>query len=114
MVMDLDRGVPARIDRKLLAGLGQDETFRMVRVPVTAAKWSTETEERLRGWDKHLRRRESDLDSREQRAELAAALSARPEQPRIKVGRNELCPCGSGLKYKHCHGLPGRWSATPR
>lgn len=21
-----------------------------------------------------------------------------------KVGRNELCPCGSGLKYKYCHG----------
>ena len=24
------------------------------------------------------------------------------EQP--KVGRNEPCPCGSGKKYKHCHG----------
>jgi preprotein translocase subunit SecA len=21
-----------------------------------------------------------------------------------KVGRNERCPCGSGKKYKHCHG----------
>jgi hypothetical protein len=21
----------------------------------------------------------------------------------VKVGRNERCPCGSGLKYKHCH-----------
>jgi preprotein translocase subunit SecA len=21
-----------------------------------------------------------------------------------KVGRNEDCPCGSGKKYKHCHG----------
>ena len=21
-----------------------------------------------------------------------------------KVGRNEKCPCGSGLKYKFCHG----------
>ncbi len=21
-----------------------------------------------------------------------------------KVGRNDLCPCGSGKKYKHCHG----------
>jgi len=21
-----------------------------------------------------------------------------------KVGRNEECPCGSGKKYKHCHG----------
>lgn len=21
-----------------------------------------------------------------------------------KVGRNQRCPCGSGKKYKHCHG----------
>ncbi len=25
-----------------------------------------------------------------------------PDQPR--VGRNDPCPCGSGKKYKHCHG----------
>jgi preprotein translocase subunit SecA len=29
-------------------------------------------------------------------------LPARRELP--KVGRNELCPCGSGKKYKSCHG----------
>jgi preprotein translocase subunit SecA len=22
----------------------------------------------------------------------------------LKVGRNEPCPCGSGKKYKQCHG----------
>jgi len=22
----------------------------------------------------------------------------------VKVGRNDPCPCGSGKKYKHCHG----------
>ncbi|MEI7620774.1 MAG: SEC-C metal-binding domain-containing protein, partial [Candidatus Falkowbacteria bacterium] len=21
-----------------------------------------------------------------------------------KPGRNDMCPCGSGLKYKKCHG----------
>ena len=30
----------------------------------------------------------------------------RREQP--KVGRNEPCPCGSGKKYKQCHGKAGR------
>lgn len=39
--MDLDRGMLARLDRRLLAGLGGDERFQMVRVPVTPAKWST-------------------------------------------------------------------------
>ena len=25
-------------------------------------------------------------------------------KPKVKVGRNSLCPCGSGKKNKHCHG----------
>ncbi|MDO4536603.1 MAG: SEC-C metal-binding domain-containing protein [Coriobacteriales bacterium] len=25
----------------------------------------------------------------------------------LKVGRNDPCPCGSGKKYKKCHGRPG-------
>ncbi|WP_371179706.1 SEC-C metal-binding domain-containing protein [Ahrensia sp. 13_GOM-1096m] len=29
-----------------------------------------------------------------------------PENPETwgKIGRNEACPCGSGKKFKHCHG----------
>ena len=30
-----------------------------------------------------------------------------PEIPVPAVGRNDPCPCGSGLKYKKCHGRPG-------
>ena len=40
-------------------------------------------------------------------AQLAVAASARDamdESTWGKVGRNEACPCGSGKKYKHCHG----------
>jgi preprotein translocase subunit SecA len=35
-----------------------------------------------------------------------AAAERRPNDPKTwgKVGRNEPCPCGSGKKYKHCHG----------
>jgi len=29
---------------------------------------------------------------------------AQPVRIEKKVGRNEPCPCGSGKKYKHCHG----------
>ena len=43
------------------------------------------------------------------REEVTANQTNRPQvtQPIIaekKVGRNELCPCGSGKKYKNCHG----------
>ena len=30
-----------------------------------------------------------------------------------KVGRNDPCPCGSGLKFKNCHGKDGATSYTP-
>jgi preprotein translocase subunit SecA len=29
---------------------------------------------------------------------------AAPVTAEDKVGRNDPCPCGSGKKYKHCHG----------
>lgn len=32
---------------------------------------------------------------------------AAPVRSENKVGRNEPCPCGSGKKYKHCHGQIG-------
>jgi preprotein translocase subunit SecA len=37
--------------------------------------------------------------------EDGARLAPQPVQHAgPKVGRNEPCPCGSGKKYKHCHG----------
>jgi len=40
--------------------------------------------------------------------EALASAAARKPQPMVrptnKVGRNDPCPCGSGKKYKHCHG----------
>jgi preprotein translocase subunit SecA len=39
---------------------------------------------------------------------LGANAAPKPAQPverhTPKVGRNDPCPCGSGKKYKHCHG----------
>ena len=39
---------------------------------------------------------------------LAEAATKKKTQPMVrhtqKVGRNDPCPCGSGKKYKHCHG----------
>ncbi|NVO17141.1 MAG: preprotein translocase subunit SecA [Rhodoplanes sp.] len=39
-------------------------------------------------------------------ADTAEAPLRDPKNPATwgKVGRNEACPCGSGKKYKHCHG----------
>ena len=32
---------------------------------------------------------------------------AKPTSFGDKIGRNDPCPCGSGKKYKKCHGRPG-------
>ncbi|WP_011582327.1 MULTISPECIES: preprotein translocase subunit SecA [Chelativorans] len=39
-------------------------------------------------------------------ARIVPAEQRDPNDPSTwgKVGRNEACPCGSGKKYKHCHG----------
>lgn len=165
--MDLDRGTLARIDRKLLAGLDQDEVFKMVRVPVTPAKWSTwkrycnaagismgrvivalidqelsrivsddtddspsvviprfqeqlasrgveladrerrleAVDNRLQIWSRDLSDWQDKLEARERRAEFRSKLVDQPRHDVIKVGRNDVCPCGSGLKYKRCHWL---------
>ena len=44
-------------------------------------------------------------------AQAPAAAPVKKADPIVraqrKVGRNEPCPCGSGRKFKHCHGRPG-------
>jgi preprotein translocase subunit SecA len=39
---------------------------------------------------------------------VAEAATKKKAQPVVrhaqKIGRNDPCPCGSGKKYKHCHG----------
>jgi hypothetical protein len=145
--MDLDRGVLAKIDRQLLAGLRHDHTSRMVRVPVSDAMWATwkrycatlgismghgiaelighellvaaavedesgafvdEVESRLLNRSEELDRREKMLDLREQdirrSAEILRARTMPYQPPSTEPGRNDLCPCGSGVKYKRCHG----------
>jgi len=64
-----------------------------------------------------LGRRGGDLRRDILRDPHGTARAAVPNQPRNrvpvvkseleKVGRNQPCPCGSGRKYKMCHGRPG-------
>ncbi len=147
--MDLDRGALAKIDRRILSGFGHVASYRMVRVPVSEATWSTwrrycaalgvsmgrgiagliahelgavvspgtdggalfasELQRQLVARSEDLDARERRLDERERSLKVSERrLRARtiPLQSsgRVKVGRNEPCPCGSGFKYKRCHG----------
>jgi len=59
-------------------------------------------------WDDDEGEEDEDGDDDEWEEEVVtsrpapARRSRRPQVP--PVGRNDPCPCGSGKKYKHCHG----------
>lgn len=61
----------------------------------------------LERFDQHEieRRRERELEDLNM---ISAESSEEPAQPAVreepKIGRNDPCPCGSGKKYKKCHG----------
>jgi preprotein translocase subunit SecA len=38
---------------------------------------------------------------------VGSTVTKSADDPYADVGRNQLCPCGSGKKYKRCHGAPG-------
>jgi hypothetical protein len=84
---------------------------------VFAVRVARRVEER----ESRLDARERELDARAERlrikeVHLAAwehqirtqRMPGAPARAVTNVGRNERCPCGSGRKYKHCHGLAGR------
>ncbi len=113
-VKELDRGTLA----KVLAGLGHDEAWQMVRVPAAEA---TRVEAVLRlsrylhGFlaerEYELAKRQRMLDVRdeirEQRLRTVPQTQPTPVVPTseiVKVGRNDPCPCGAGMKYKRCRG----------
>ncbi|MFX3675697.1 MAG: preprotein translocase subunit SecA [bacterium] len=54
---------------------------------------------------------EAQLKAHKEAAAREEAQTAGPTNPaplartRTKVGRNDPCPCGSGKKFKHCHGV---------
>lgn len=75
-----------------------------------AEERTAELEARQRALDRRaetLERKEEHLREWERRLGTPRAAGVHTQNT-AKVGRNERCPCGSGLKYKHCHGLPGR------
>ena len=66
------------------------------------------TEEELK---KYVRVNESDMTAKQKRQRKVSVSDRRSRLGRLrtklarrKIGRNELCPCMSGRKFKKCHG----------
>jgi preprotein translocase subunit SecA len=58
-------------------------------------------EDEAREIERRQRRQQQEL---QYQAGAAQAEEPKPVRAGAKVGRNEPCPCGSGKKYKKCHG----------
>ena len=58
-------------------------------------------EDEAREIERRQRRQQQEL---QYQAGPAQAEAPKPVRTGAKVGRNDPCPCGSGKKYKKCHG----------
>ncbi len=113
--LSMGGGVAGLISHELETMVGSDGTDVVVfaeQVDRLAKERTSCLDARQRDLDTRtevLRRKEEHLRAWEHRLQTQKAAGGRV-QGRAKVGRNDRCPCNSGLKYKHCHGLAGRRS----
>jgi preprotein translocase subunit SecA len=76
-----------------------------VAVASAAARASEAAPAQLPGFAREMERRQQ-RQQRELQYQTGPAQAEAPKPVRTgaKVGRNDPCPCGSGKKYKKCHG----------
>jgi preprotein translocase subunit SecA len=72
-------------------------------LPVRESSQVREAQIRGRGNLRNLKEERTDLLS-QSHADTQQKQRPMPVKVEKKVGRNDPCPCGSGKKYKHCHG----------
>ncbi|OQA97986.1 MAG: preprotein translocase subunit SecA [Bacteroidetes bacterium ADurb.Bin217] len=63
-----------------------------------------EAQERRRTPMNNLQAKKDDIQTAARNQDTREKPKAAPVRVAPKVGRNEDCPCGSGKKYKNCHG----------
>jgi len=80
----------------------EDDTIRYLFLlqlqPVDEKKQAEEQERRQRRQQMMMSRQQSSAAS-------GGSVATQVKRDAPKVGRNDPCPCGSGKKYKKCHGV---------
>jgi len=85
----------------MLESLKYEVISTLSKVQVRMPEEIEQMEEQRRLEAEHLAQQQQ-LSHVDAETEAAASLSSQTGER--KVGRNDLCPCGSGKKYKQCHG----------
>lgn len=89
---------------KLFPAEQQQIPLRSARVPRQEEMQLTHQEAIGMGLSASVANREPVSSEEVQRSGGERPKKMQPIKVGDKVGRNEPCPCGSGKKYKHCHG----------
>jgi preprotein translocase subunit SecA len=78
----------------------EDDTIRFLFLlqPVDEQKSAEEQERRQR-------RQQMLMNQQQTSAASGGSVATQVKREAPKVGRNDPCPCGSGKKYKKCHGV---------
>ncbi|HEV2619605.1 MAG TPA: SEC-C metal-binding domain-containing protein, partial [Acidobacteriaceae bacterium] len=84
-----------------LGGEGVERAAESAPVPIRTRAASTTIDELEREFE---RKKKRELEQARMASSGEATNGTRPRLTGEKVGRNDLCPCGSGKKYKKCHG----------
>ncbi|GAA1791193.1 preprotein translocase subunit SecA [Nocardioides hankookensis] len=79
----------------------------MARVLPSAEQPSAQPAIRAKGLERAAAPQNLSYSAPSEDGEAEVVTAAAAEDEFSKVGRNDKCPCGSGKKYKMCHGRPG-------
>jgi preprotein translocase subunit SecA len=91
----------------MLEALKLDVVTVLSKVKVRAPEDVDAVDEQRKAADsapREFRHEQSGPAAEEPTQQNNADAQGQPVRKGAKVGRNEPCPCGSGKKYKHCHG----------
>ena len=92
----------------MLERIKHDVITLLSRVQIHSEEEIAALEAQRRALEQQMEFQHANVTAMQGDAETATAEAEESHKPFVregrKVGRNEPCPCGSGKKYKHCHG----------
>lgn len=120
MGISMGRGIATLIDIEVEAlADGSEEVVERARLLGQREADLDDRERQLDLRDRELDRRDAQFPSRSQLAAMADQIEPgevlRDNRAAVSfagVNRNDPCPCGSGVKFKRCHGSPSGAPST--
>ena len=95
--------------KQMLSAINKDVTTFLMKgsLPVQDANQIQQHRQPIRKVAEKTKESRGDGTMEDEYKGAEAADTREKQQPvraEVKIGRNDPCPCGSGKKYKHCHG----------